>query len=160
MSRIPFKPTPELRTLVKTWAAVGVPQDDIATLIDCSPKTLRKHFRKELDLGMAEATAVVVRELLRLVQAGNTSAQIFWTKVQCQGWSRELATEVKRVGPDEPVRAAVVVILPDNHRSEDATAQAEGIWAEAVALKERDQSRKTRDAERYRRKSSPKPKTE
>ena len=40
----------------------------------------------------------------------------------------KFAAIAKRVGPDEPARPAVVVILPDNRRSEDPTAQAEGIW--------------------------------
>jgi hypothetical protein len=40
-----------IRQKVGSLAAIGVPQDNIAKLTDCDPKTLRKHFRDELDRG-------------------------------------------------------------------------------------------------------------
>jgi len=46
-----------VRERVRHLAGVGVRQDDIARIIGCSPKTLRKRLRDELDRGVAEANA-------------------------------------------------------------------------------------------------------
>ena len=62
MPRPSFKPTKEQRKLVKSLAAIGMRHDHIAIVIGVrSPKTIRKHFRKELSLGSAEAIATVIR---------------------------------------------------------------------------------------------------
>ena len=84
MARAPFKPTDELRARVRQLAIVGLPQDDIAKLVRCSPKTLRKHFRRELDEGGAEANALVAGFLFQAAKAGNVAAQIFWLKTRAQ----------------------------------------------------------------------------
>ena len=56
MPRPRLKPTDEQRRLVKSLAAMGTPHTDIARKIGLrSPKTLRKHFRKELEMGAMEA---------------------------------------------------------------------------------------------------------
>src|SRR5262249_52278404 len=52
MPRPKLVPSDEQRRLVKSLAAVGVPHQENARQIGiCSPKTLRKHFREELDRG-------------------------------------------------------------------------------------------------------------
>ena len=84
MARDPFKPTDELRAKVRQLSAMGLPQDDIARLIECSPKTLRKHFRRELDLGNAEVNAMVAGFLFQNAKAGNVAAQIFWLKTRAR----------------------------------------------------------------------------
>ena len=48
MSRKAFVATDAMREMVRKLASRGVPQDDIAKIVDCAPKTLRKHFRDEL----------------------------------------------------------------------------------------------------------------
>ena len=50
-----FSPTDEQRRMVRAMAGYGVPQDDIATVVRCSSRTLRKHFRAELDVAEIEA---------------------------------------------------------------------------------------------------------
>jgi len=84
MARAPFKPTPALRQRVRQLAVVGLPQEDIATLVECSAKTLRKHFRKELDQGSAEANALVAGFLFQTAKGGNVAAQIFWLKTRAR----------------------------------------------------------------------------
>ena len=88
MARAPFKPTDELRARVRQLAIVGLPQDEIATLARCSPKTLRKHFRRELDEGVAEANALVAGFLFQAAKAGNVAAQIFWLKTRAR-WKEQ-----------------------------------------------------------------------
>jgi len=52
MPRPKLNPTEEQRRMVKTMAAMGGKQEEIAMKIGIhSPKTLRKYFRNELDQG-------------------------------------------------------------------------------------------------------------
>lgn len=147
MSRPTFKPTTELRAKVKTLAAHGAPQDEIATLVGCSAKTLRKYFRRELDQGAAEALAAVAAKLLELVQAGNVTAQIFWHKAQ--GGARTGAEDGDggNVGRKPP---GVIIVIPDNGRDPEINQGRMEIWAEAERLRIRDEARKARDGKRYR----------
>ena len=85
MARQSFKPTDALRAKVRQLSRVGVPHDDIAKIVECSPKTLRKHFRRELDLGSAEANAMMGGYLYQNGKDGNVAAQIFWMKSRA-GW--------------------------------------------------------------------------
>src|SRR5215469_14845918 len=82
MARKAFLATEAMRGQVRSYAARGTPQEDIAKLIGCDAKTLRKHFRKELDLGMAEANAAMCGYLFAAAAAGNVAAQIFWMKTR------------------------------------------------------------------------------
>src|SRR5690349_6317652 len=84
MSRKPFFVTEAMRLKALELARVGVPQDDIAQIIGCAPKTLRKKFRKELDCGMAEANAEVARVLYEAAKQCNVTAQIFWLKTRAK----------------------------------------------------------------------------
>src|SRR5258707_1688469 len=52
MARKSLQPTAEQRHLVKVMSCYGIRQEDITTEVGLrSPKTLRKHFREELDRG-------------------------------------------------------------------------------------------------------------
>jgi DNA-binding NarL/FixJ family response regulator len=57
MGRPAFEPTAKARKFVAAMAALGVRHEEIATLLEITPKTLRKHFRSELDRGAIEANA-------------------------------------------------------------------------------------------------------
>src|SRR5262249_20967143 len=71
MSRKAFVATDAMREMVRKLARRGVPQDDIAKIVDCAPKTLRKHFRDELDRGAAAANAEMCRLLFAAAERGN-----------------------------------------------------------------------------------------
>ena len=60
-----LEPTDEQRRLVRALAGFGVPQDDIAKHLDVDPKTLRKHFRSDIDRGALEANAKVAQSLFQ-----------------------------------------------------------------------------------------------
>ena len=120
MARKPFIVTDAMRERVRSLAGLGVPQVDIARIIRGDPKTLRKHFRDELDRGVAEANAVIAGSLFTTAKAGNVPAQKFWLKVRAH-WH-------ERKGPQEPNSDAgpqsispVVLILPDNNRDPQLT---------------------------------------
>ena len=84
MPRPSLKPTEEQRRLVKSMAAMGTPHDDIAHKIGVrSPKTLRKHFQKELEMGITEANYKVAQTLFQMATSGQQPAcTIFWAKTR------------------------------------------------------------------------------
>ena len=49
------KPTDENRKLVESTSGLGLPHEQIAILVGIDDKTLRKHYRHELDVGKAKA---------------------------------------------------------------------------------------------------------
>jgi hypothetical protein len=94
-----FEPTEEQRKTVRAMSGYGVPQDDIATLLEIDPKTLRRHFRRELDRGSIEATAKVGQSLFRMAtEGGSVAAAIFWMKARA-GWREKHVLEVRQDVP-------------------------------------------------------------
>ena len=88
MARPTFTPTPEHRALVKSMAGMGIRHEDIAQRVGIrSPKTLRKHFREELDFGSVDANYTVGRTLFKMATRRRPAATIFWMKTR--GMARE-----------------------------------------------------------------------
>jgi hypothetical protein len=85
MSRKAHQPDPAKRRQVEAMAAYGIPADDVSSVIGIDPKTLRKHYRDELDLGQTKANAQVAGFLFNSARNGNVTAQIFWLKTRA-GW--------------------------------------------------------------------------
>jgi hypothetical protein len=96
MAQAPHVPTAETRAQATRLSALGIPQADIATLVGVSLPTLHKHYRAELDAGMAEANATVAGRLFAMTET-NVAAAIFWTKVR-MGWSERHRVEVTGAG--------------------------------------------------------------
>ena len=96
-------------------AGLGVRQDDIARIVKCSPKTLRKRCRDDLDCGVAEANAIVSGSLFAAAKGGNVVAQIFWLKTRAQ-WRERPAPDDRAAGGDADANSPVVLVLPDNGR--------------------------------------------
>jgi hypothetical protein len=96
MGRRSHKPDPFHRRQVETMAGYGVPQEGIARVLAVDPKTLRKHYREELDTGHFKATAKVAESLFRKATGDGSqsvTAAIFWLKTR-GGW-RETPQEHK-----------------------------------------------------------------
>jgi hypothetical protein len=71
MPRPRLVPTEEQRKNVKSLAAIGVRQHDIAHFINVrSPKTLRKYFREEIDRGELEGYAKVKQTQYQMATDG------------------------------------------------------------------------------------------
>ncbi len=121
----PFTPTDEQRRLVKAMAGYGVPHDDIALVVKCSPPTLRKRFRHELDVATIEANARVAQTLYQQATTpGNIAATIFWLKARA-GWREKHAVEV--TGKDDaPVAQQIVVVRRFVDPQERAAVMLEG----------------------------------
>jgi DNA-binding CsgD family transcriptional regulator len=80
-----FEPTPEQVYSVDLMASIGLPQAAIAEALGVTPKTLRKHFKRELATGRTRTIAKVADALVRQALAGNITAMIFYLKTQA-GW--------------------------------------------------------------------------
>jgi hypothetical protein len=85
MGRRAHQPDPALRRQVETMTAYGIPETEIARVIGIDPKTLRKHYRTEIDTGVTKANAQVAEFLFASAKNGNVTAQIFWLKTRA-GW--------------------------------------------------------------------------
>ena len=120
MSRKPFVVNETVREKVRHLAGVGVPQDDIARLVGCAPKTLRKRCRDDLDRGVAEANAVVSGSLFAAAKGGNVTAQIFWLKSRAH-WRENAARNDAASSTDAEGSSPVVLVLPDNSRDPELT---------------------------------------
>ena len=97
MGRLSYEPTEANRELVKSLSGFGVPQENICTVLDISLPTLHKHYRREIDLGFAQANAKVGESLFKQATGGNTAAAIFWLKSRA-GWREK--HEVELYGKD------------------------------------------------------------
>jgi hypothetical protein len=79
------KPTEATRQTVQLHTMVGTTQGDISRVLGIDEKTLRKHYRDELDLSKAKANATIGGALFNKAKSGDTTAMIFWMKTQA-GW--------------------------------------------------------------------------
>jgi hypothetical protein len=102
----PHKPTIETRAQVKALARFGIRQDKIALFLGIAEKTLRKHYRAELDIASAEADLQVANALFTNCLKGNVAAQIFWTKAR-MGW-RESGPPPGSEPPVSPEESAYI----------------------------------------------------
>ena len=83
-------------------AGYGVPEAEIAGVIGVSPKTLRKHYRGELDHGHIKANAKVAENLYRKATGEGREAviaAIFWLKTRA-GPRDLLAEDPRRLEGD------------------------------------------------------------
>lgn len=101
------EPTPEQRQIVQLHSTIGTPQDQIAAIIGIDPKTLRLHYRDELDLASAKANATIGGALFNKAKSGDTAAMIFWMKTRA-GWRETNVLEMS--GKDgKPIEATLNV---------------------------------------------------
>jgi hypothetical protein len=125
MARKAFILNEMAREKVRHLAGVGVRQDDIAKIIGCAPKTLRKRCRDDLDRGVAEANAIVSGSLFAAAKGGNVVAQIFWLKTRAR-WRESAVQGDTTSGSDAGGSSPVVLVLPDNSRDPELTPALRG----------------------------------
>jgi hypothetical protein len=110
MGRQAHRPDPGQAKQVETLAGLGISEEDIALMIGIDPKTLRKHYRRELDTGHVKANAKISSNLFRMASGSGREAAacaIFWCKTR-MGWRERFDHE--HAGPGGgPVR---IVISP------------------------------------------------
>ena len=88
MGRPAHQPDAFLRRQVEAMAGYGVPEVGIARVVGIDAKTLRLHYREELDTGQVKASARVAESLYRRATTEGSqavTAAIFWLKTR-GGW--------------------------------------------------------------------------
>lgn len=74
-----YRATNKARIQVEAWAGMGISQADMAKRLEISVDTLRKHYRKQLDLGMIDAQIEVAETLYKMAKSGKDfQATKFW----------------------------------------------------------------------------------
>jgi len=104
--RKPHAPTDAQRKLVQLHATVGTTQQMIARVIGIDEKTLRLHYRDELDLSMALANATIGGALFNKAKGGDTASMTFWLKTRAR-WREtadvNLISEDGSMSPNRPM---------------------------------------------------------
>ncbi len=80
---------------MEALAGYGVPEAEIAGVVGIDAKTLRKHYRGELDHGHTKANARVADNLYRKATGEGreaVTAAIFWLKTRA-GWRETLVQQ-------------------------------------------------------------------
>ena len=119
MARLPHVPTDKQRQMIQIAKAAGLTDEQIAGLIAIDLKTLRKHYRAELDNACAKAVMTVAANLYKRATSDAKEAvpaAIFWLKTR-GGW-RETDQQVAQVQPITSVR---VEVIGANQADSDAT---------------------------------------
>jgi hypothetical protein len=101
MGRRAHLPDVGQRRQVEALAGYGVPETEIAGVVGIDAKTLRKHYREELDHGHTKSNARVAENLYRKATGdGRESviAAIFWLKTRA-GWKETNLHEVSQKAP-------------------------------------------------------------
>lgn len=106
--KVLHRPTENTRGQVQALAGyLGLPQAEVAACLGITEKTLRKHYRADLDHATVKANATVAEALFTKAINGDTAAMIFWLKARAR-WS-EKAVESDDDAPP-PVRVEVSVV--------------------------------------------------
>lgn len=91
----PYQPTEADRNTVRSMAACGMSQASIARCLGTegiAEKTLRAHFRDELDTAMDKANARIGQVAFSAAAEGQAWAVCFWLKCRA-GWKETQVTE-------------------------------------------------------------------
>ena len=102
MARPAHQPDDVQRRQVEALAGYGVPEAEIAALVGVDAKTLRKHYRHELDHGHTKANAKVAENLYHMALGQGreaVTAAIFWLKARAR-WKEVSVHEHGGVGDE------------------------------------------------------------
>lgn len=129
MGRPPFEPTAEQRGQVLAYIHTGYGQGDISLFLGIAEKTLREHFREELDFGLAKLLAGAVNALGRMAigapavfdKAGNKLRDevkpdlgaicfLLKTRGKAMGWSERLEVTAPGGGPVQHTHTVITEV--------------------------------------------------
>lgn len=119
--RPPHQPTDATRKQVQSMAGYGIPEEDIALTLEISPPTLRKHYRRELDMGHIMATSQVAQSLFKKATgegSQSVTAAIFWMKTRA-GWKETSAHEHSSPDGSMSPPSRIEIVAATNGNSED-----------------------------------------
>ena len=93
-------PTEQQRKMVQSMVGFGITLEQIGKIIGCERDTLMRHYRDELDTGVARANSLVAQNLFSIATSkgqGSVAAAIFWMKTRAR-WRETDRLEL--TGPD------------------------------------------------------------
>jgi len=108
MARPAYRPTDADRSTVKLMASCGFRHELIAECLGTDgidDKTLRKHFRRELNTASALANAVIGNQLFLAASRGEPWAVCFWMKCRAGFTEKQMIEHSSALGA--PVRLLV-----------------------------------------------------
>lgn len=121
--RPPFQPTDPQRQMVQVLVANGIAHAVIAQNIGCDVKTLKRHFKPQLDNGHGQVEAALGAAIVKAGLGGNVHAAKYW--LATHGGPQWKITERRELGGIEggpPIlisgESKVIVYLPDNGRGD------------------------------------------
>ena len=101
--------TADSRRMVREAVGLGLQQNNVARLLGISPKTLRRHYRHEIDTGIDQVNLDVARALYTRASSGkDTIASIFMLKARA-GWKEASSQEAAL-----PQKIEVTFALPES----------------------------------------------
>jgi hypothetical protein len=105
-----YEPTEADRNTVRSMASQGVPHETIALCLGkkgIDAKTMRKHFRRELDTAAAIANAIIGTKVYNAAMRGEAWACCFWLKSRA-GWNELTGSSSDRAERGKTVQRVVV----------------------------------------------------
>ena len=114
-------PDEKTRRMVESMSGYGIGQIDIARVVGCTEKTLRKHYREELDTAETKANAKVAESLFKKAlgdKNGSVTAAIFWLKTRA-GWTEKSVVDNtssdRSMSPAGPAQDAAIAAMNRKH---------------------------------------------
>jgi len=90
----------------------------IARVIGIDKKTLRLHYRDELDLSMAKANATIGGALFNKAKGGDTASMTFWLKTRARWRETADVNHVSEDGSMTPTRIVIEAAKSDDQRDD------------------------------------------
>jgi hypothetical protein len=93
VSRKKHRATKERRKQVAAMIAYGIKHEIICEFLDMSKPTFYKHYKKEIETGVAKATTAVASKLYQKALQGDNFCMALWLKSRA-GWKDSEKTVV------------------------------------------------------------------
>lgn len=120
-------PNQKVAGKVEALSAAGFNQKTICDYLQIDQKTLRKHYRHELDVAMMDRTITVAEALFKQATDAHkpsVTAQIFWLKCQSRGGWIESGEELEELKKKD-ISKVQIEVLPARKRDEDLVSSSE-----------------------------------
>jgi hypothetical protein len=140
MARRGHVPDPMLRRQVEAMAGYGVTEAQIAGLIGIDSKTLRKHYREELDHGHVKANVKVAENLFRKATGEGreaVTAAIFWLKARARWKETNITEHTGEVHTPVTKIERIIITSPDMEklrRERELQALSRSDWKKEIDL--------------------------
>jgi hypothetical protein len=121
-----YKPTADQRALVESASAFGITQAEIANQLKIDEKTLRKHFREELNSGKFKVDMLAGKTVTELMKSRDDRVRLEAAKyytARRMGWKETNVNEQvgKDGGPSETKDVSAIDVI--RARIADASAR-------------------------------------